>query len=125
MMARLLIALAAVAWQAATAGAPTCTFTITESAFGTVDVIAGGAVDTAATLSVNCTGALISAVRICPSIGSGSGGATANARPMAGPGAASLNYQLYQDAARSVVWGSYNWGFAATPPTIDLPLSLG
>jgi spore coat protein U-like protein len=29
---------------------------------------------------------------------------------------------MYQNAARTVIWGSYLWGFAARPPTINLPL---
>jgi spore coat protein U-like protein len=125
MIARWLIAIVVLTLLAVPASAQTCNFGITNEAFGNVDVIAGGAVDTTATLSVNCTGVAIVSVRICPSIGAGSGGATATARQMLGPGGAVLNYQLYQDAARTVVWGSYTWGLPGTPPTIDLPLSLG
>jgi spore coat protein U-like protein len=39
-------------------------------------------------------------------------------------GGSTLNYQLYQDPARSVVWGSYNWALPGTPPQVDLPLAL-
>ncbi len=108
------------------AAAQTCTFGVTNEVFANVDVIAGGAVDTTATLSVNCTGGVaLTTVRILPSIGAGSGGATAAARQMLGPGGATLNYQLYQDTGRTTVWGSYDWAFAATPPTIDLALNAG
>jgi spore coat protein U-like protein len=97
-----------------------CNFTISDVTFGPADVIAGGNVDVTATLNVSC--GLGVAVRICPSIGAGTGGADATARQMAGPGGALLNYQLYSDAGRTVVWGSYGWGLPGTPPTIDLVL---
>jgi spore coat protein U-like protein len=100
-----------------------CTFGISDVDFGNPDLRSGGNVDTTATLSISCTGVPLTTVRICPSIGAGSGGATASARQMAGA-TASLNYQLYQDPTRSTVWGSYTWGFPDTPPTIDLPLGV-
>lgn len=101
-----------------------CTFNITPVAFGNVNVITGGAVDIIATLEISCTG-LALLRRICPSIAAGSGGATSTARQMKGPGGAILNYQLYSDATRSTIWGSYDWGFSPRPPTIDTTLGLG
>jgi spore coat protein U-like protein len=125
MTARALVVAGVIALLAQPAVAQTCSFGITNEVFGNVDVITGGAVDTTATLSINCTGGVsFTTVRICPSIGAGSGGATASARQMLGPGSATLNYQLYSDAGRTTVWGSYNWAFAATPPTIDLSLNI-
>lgn len=106
------------------AAGQSCNFGISDVSFGAVDVIAGGAVDTTATLTVNCTGVGV-ALRICPSIGAGSGGADAGARKLIGPGGATLDYQLYQNPARTIVWGSHTWGLPGTPPTIDLPLVLG
>jgi spore coat protein U-like protein len=104
--------------------AQTCSFSISSEAFGTVDTLSGANTDVSATLAISCSGGSLSTVRICPSIGAGSGGATASARQMPSS-SATLKYQLYSDSGRSVVWGSYNWGLAATPPTIDLPLGLG
>lgn len=105
------------------AAAQSCNFSISNVVFTSVDVLAGAA-DITATLTVNCSGVPLTTIRICPSIGAGSGGATASARQMTGPG--TLNYQLYSDMGRTVVWGSHDWGFPGTPPTIDLqfpPLS--
>lgn len=104
------------------ATAQTCDFTISDMAFGNVDGIGGGAVDTTATVGIDCTGVALTSVRICPNINEGSGGADAAARYMSGPGGATLAYQLYQDAARTVVWGSAYWGLPGDPPTVVLPL---
>jgi spore coat protein U-like protein len=105
------------------AWAQSCNFGISNVNFGSVDVLAGGNVDVTATLNINCTGVALTTIRICPSIGAGSGGADTTSRLMSGPG--TLRYQLYQDAARTTVWGSYTWGLPGTPPTIDLALGLG
>jgi spore coat protein U-like protein len=120
---RLLVTLALFVLATATAQAQSCSFSISDVNFGNVDFVAGGAVDTTATLQISCSGVPLTGVRVCPSIGAGSGGATAASRQMPGP-AGALNYQLYQDAGRTVVWGSYQWGFAATPPTIDVNFDL-
>src|SRR5712692_7118088 len=118
-----LIILALVSLTPMQAFGQSCNFGISNVNFGSVDVIAGGNVDTTATLSISCTGVPLTSVRICPSIGAGSGGANASARQMLGP-SASLDYQLFQDAGRTTVWGSYTWGLPGNPPTIDLPLGL-
>jgi spore coat protein U-like protein len=120
----ILLALALDALGAAPARAQSCSFGITDVDFGTVDILAGAAVDTAATFSISRTGLPLNTVRVCASIGTGSGGATAAAGQLQGP-TATLNYQLYQDATRTVVWGSNYWGLPGTPPTIDIPLGLG
>lgn len=106
------------------AAAQMCSFGISSVSFGAVNLLSGANADTTATLSISCTGMANSTVRICPNIGSGSGGATASARQMLS-GANILQYQLYQDAARTTVWGSFFWAFAARPPTINLALGAG
>lgn len=118
-----LLSLALALLAPAAALAQSCNFNISDVNFGNVDTLLG-AFDTTATLTVNCTGLGV-ALRICPSIGAGTGGANASVRQMTGPGVPKLDYQLYQDPARTVVWGSYTWGLPGTPPTIDLPLVLG
>jgi spore coat protein U-like protein len=108
----------------APAAAQSCNFGISGPSFGSVDPLSSSPVDVTATLSINCSGVPLTTVRICPSIGAGSGGATAATRQMIS-GASTLNYNLYQDAARTTIWGSYNWAYPPTPPTIDLQLNLG
>jgi spore coat protein U domain-containing protein, fimbrial subunit CupE1/2/3/6 len=114
-----------VAFPISPAIAQTCNFTISNMSFGSVDILAAGAVDTTATINVSCTGTPLLPIRICPSIGAGSGGADASARYMTGPSASTLAYQLYTDAARTTVWGSNYWAYGGTVPDIDLTLSGG
>jgi spore coat protein U-like protein len=102
--------------------AQTCNFSITPMVF-TVDTLSGTPTDSTATLSINCTGVAL-AVRVCPGIGAGSGGATASARQMTS-GASTLNFQLYSDSNHTAVWGANSGLPAGTPPTIDLPLLSG
>jgi spore coat protein U-like protein len=103
-----------------------CTFTITNLNFGTVDLTANTTFDTTATLSINCTGGQGgNNVRICPNINAGSGGVGSGGNPrFMLNGATQLQYNLYQDSARTTIWGSYLWSSpSVTPPTIDLVLN--
>ncbi|EKF41115.1 Spore coat protein U [Nitratireductor indicus C115] len=102
--------------------AQSCSFSVANVTFGTVDTLSGGQVNTTATLSANCTGLSLTRILICPNIGTGSGGANASFRQLSS-GAGSLDYQLYSDAARTTIWGSYFWAYSARPP--DLALTLG
>jgi spore coat protein U-like protein len=103
-----------------------CTFTISNEAFGTIDVTANTTFDTTATFSANCTGGSANAnVRVCPNINNGVGGASGSGtiRTMLS-GANQLNFNLYQDAARTTIWGSYLWAWpSVTPPTINITLN--
>ena len=79
--------------------------TATALAFGEVasQVLASQTVDTTGTISYNCTGGTANTpVRICISLGSFTGAV----RTMTRSGAGSLDFQIYQDAARSIVWGN-------------------
>ncbi|MEP7455015.1 spore coat protein U domain-containing protein [Phyllobacterium sp. SB3] len=111
----------------AAALAQSCTFTTTAMSFSG-SPLPGGAINATATLTSTCTAllGLFRQVLVCPNLNAGTGGtAPSGARTMLGPTA--LQFQLYQDSARQVVWGSYNWAFAARPPAIlvDIPALLG
>ena len=94
--------------------------------FGTVDLSSGAAVNTTATFSVFCLGTPGQVVRICPNYNSGIGGASSGGDPRQMlSGINQLNYNIYKNAAYSQVWGSHVWGWAPTPPTINLTLSSG
>jgi spore coat protein U-like protein len=85
--------------------------TATALAFGEVasQVLASQTVDTTGTITYNCTGGTANAqVRICISLGNFTG----SVRTMTRAGAGSLDFQIYQDAARTIVWGN------PTTPTI-------
>jgi spore coat protein U domain-containing protein, fimbrial subunit CupE1/2/3/6 len=103
-----------------------CGFTITSLSFGTVDLTLNSTIDSTATLSVNCTGDAGTVVRVCPNINAGSGGTTTGSPRFMLSGSDKLNFDLYQDAARTVIWGSYLWAYSSyTAPTIDLTLNAG
>jgi spore coat protein U-like protein len=122
---RLALAALAVCAAAGPARAQSCSFSFTDVDFGNVDVTTGGSVDTTGTFQASCTGNIGATVRICPHIGAGSGGASANGSPRTMPkGADSLNYNLYKDSARTDLWGSYVAGWSAGPPQIDLTLNV-
>jgi spore coat protein U-like protein len=116
----IIVVLLAIGPISAPAFGQSCNFSITDLNFGPIDVINGGNVDVSATLNINC--GLGVAVRICPSIGTGSGGATATHRRMIGPGGSFLLYQLYVDPPPNSIWGAYSGTPPGTPPTIDLLL---
>lgn len=102
----------------------TCSFAVSAMNFGSVDTLSGTPTNSTATMNVNCSGGLVGQrILICPNLGAGSGGATAAARQMLS-GANVLNYQLYSDPARSVVWGTYNWAFPPRAPAFALTLGL-
>ena len=118
---------AVVAWPLPTHAAPiSCGFTITNLSFGTVDLTLNTVFDITATLSANCTGDAGVVVRVCPNINAGSGGTTTGSPRFMLSGSDKLNFDLYQDASRTVVWGSYLWAYSSyTAPTIDITLNGG
>ncbi|MBD8898496.1 spore coat U domain-containing protein [Rhodanobacter sp. DHG33] len=94
--------------------AETCTATASSVSFGNVSPIAGTAVAASGTVSVTCTWSAITltpSVQVCLNVGATS------PRSMS-DGASNLQYDLYQDAAHSLVWGSiYN---GTTPIAVQL-----
>ena len=69
--------------------------------FGSTIPTAGGQVDQTGTISVNCTNGTDYTLSL-----SGGGSGDTAARRMVGPASTNISYQLYQDAARSNVWGN-------------------
>jgi spore coat protein U-like protein len=101
--------------------AQSCNFTLGNVNFGNIDVTANTTFTASATLSISCTGGNSRNVRVCPSIGSGTGGANASTRWLVN-GATQMTFNLFQNNTYTTIWGSYFWAFAARPPTIDLRL---
>jgi len=122
-----LVAAAAITSPGSAQATPiSCGFTITNLSFGTVDLTLNTTIDSTATLSANCTGDAGTVVRVCPNINAGSGGTTTGSPRFMLSGSDKLNFDLYQDAARTVVWGSYLWAYSSyTAPTIDITLNAG
>ncbi len=81
-----------------TAEGQTCTLSVTSLSFGTY---AGSLLNGSAAGKVTCAGGW----DIPLNAGTGAG-ATETVRKMTGPGGATLSYQVFQDAARSINWGN-------------------
>ena len=105
--------------------AVSCTFSITNVNFGTIDLTANTTFDTTATFSATCSGGPPSgAVQVCPSINAGSGGVAASGDPRYMlNGTTQLQYNLFQDSSHTTVWGSQFWASAPTEPTITITLN--
>lgn len=94
-----------------------CSATTTDASFGTYDPTATASTDTSGTISINCTGivALFGTVETAASAGSSGDAVQRTMRQ----GVNSLNYNLYIDPARSIVFGD---GTGSTQ-TITRPLN--
>lgn len=104
----------------------TCTFTNGGLNWGNINLLSGSAFDLTGTFTANCTGFGGLTVRICPNFNAGTGGVngTGSERRMLN-GVNQLRYNIYQNAARTTVWGSRTWGLPPTPPTINVALGGG
>ncbi|TDG02262.1 hypothetical protein E1N52_40630 [Paraburkholderia guartelaensis] len=99
----------------ARAQAQTCSATASAINFGSVSPITGSAVSATGTVSVTCTWPAITVTpyaQVCLNLGGTSPRSLVN-------GTNAMQYNLYQDAAHSLVWGSIYYG---TPP-ISLTLT--
>lgn len=78
--------------------------------------------DTWTTLTVHCTGVTPQrTVALCPSIGAGSGGASASGqRLLALDGAGTIPFQIFQNSAHSRKWGSAIDAAMGDPPLLTL-----
>jgi spore coat protein U-like protein len=106
---------------------PSCMATITSPiTFSGFDVLSGAAVDTTGTFEVTCSGILSTvSVSVCPSIEAGSGGQSGGIRRMQRvSGTETLTFGLYQDAARTIPWGSVNDPTLGDPPLITFSVPL-
>jgi spore coat protein U-like protein len=101
---------------AADAGALSCSITASDVAFGSIDPLAGAEVDVSADIQINCSEdvpvLLDDSVGVCIYLDAGDGGSDGTIYRNMHQGSETLPYNLYQDAARSLVWGS-NTAFPA------------
>jgi spore coat protein U-like protein len=88
-------------------------------AFGSVNTLAGAAVDTTATMTITCSGGSGNSRRVCISIGAGSA-SDATSRKMTGPGGSTARFDLYSDSARTALWGSWETGYDSAGVQLDV-----
>ncbi len=97
-MRRLALAILFVLCSVWTAEGQTCTLSVTSLSFGTYSATL---LNGTATGKVTCSGGWD--IPLGPGTGAG---ATDTVRKMTGPGGATLSYQVFQDAARTINWGN-------------------
>jgi spore coat protein U-like protein len=103
-----------------------CSFSMGNLNFGTIDVTQNTTFTTTATWSATCSGGNANAnVRICISFGGGGGGISGTGSPRyLANGANTLSYNLYQDAANTTIWGSWVWnGAGGNGAELDITLN--
>jgi spore coat protein U-like protein len=100
------------------ASAQTCTVSMGNMAFGSVNTLVGTAVDTTATMTIICSGGLNTGQRLCISIGAGSA-SDATSRKMAS-GSNTARYDLYTNSTRTTRWGSWETGFDSAGVQLDV-----
>jgi spore coat protein U-like protein len=97
------------------ARAQTCSVNGASGNYGSADVLPGGNVDTTASFTVTCTGCVIAIgcpVNVCVQFDQGAPNGNSTVRYM-GNGANTVQHELYSDAARTQVWGSWGYGASA------------
>lgn len=104
------------------ARAQTCSFSVSNINFGAVDTLSGNNDDTTATASISCSGISLLTIRLCPNLGSGTGGTTESNRRMLS-GANTLTYQLYSTTWGGTIWGSDLFADPPTPPALSVTLN--
>lgn len=108
------------------ASAQTCQGQFTDISFGTINLTNSLAVDGTGSLQVQCSGTSNATVRVCPNLNSGSAGdAGSPAARLMTNGASTIFYSVYTDPARSVIWGSYLWGYSGSAPSPQFDIPLG
>ena len=109
---RIAVACAALALPAADTHAAGCSFTGASSvAFGAYDPFSAAPLDTVGTVSWRCSGLGVPRIEL----DAGGSGSFAWRTLLNGP--ETLRYNLFLDAARTVVWGDGTGGSAAGPVT--------
>lgn len=112
-------------WHRPAQATISCTNTAMSSlAFGSVDP-QSTQTDSAASFTYTCSNnSLLTtySATICFSIGEPAGGPT-NPRQMNDGAGNKLNFQMYQNPTRSIVWGSQFFGASLTPLVVNITLS--
>src|SRR3954467_11348829 len=111
-------AIAALLALSSTSFAQSCSVSMGNMVFGSINTLAGGAVDTTATMTIICSGGQAQGQRLCISLGAGSA-SDATSRKMTS-GANTARYDLYSDSARTTLWGSWETGYDTAGVQLDV-----
>ena len=92
------------------AGALTCTISMSDVSFGSIDPLAGTEVDVSANVVVSCSDLVFpildDTAGVCIYLDAGDGGTDGSTWRFMKQGATTLRYNLFKDAARTQIWGS-------------------
>jgi spore coat protein U-like protein len=110
-----------------TARAQSCTYSATGLNFGVIGASPPPQSDTTGTINVTCSGTAGTTLRVCLSIGSGNatGSTVAQRRMQLGTTTTTLDFNLYKDAARTIIWGQRQTVPTYTPLQLDIPIPAG
>ena len=121
---RAIFALFMLAAVSAPASAQSCRGAVDSLNFGVIDLTTGNTFDTTGNLHVTCSGTPNTTVRVCQNIEAGSGGADPSGNPRYLLNVVNqLAFNLFQNAGRTTVWGSYTGPANALPLTVTLNAS--
>ncbi len=94
-----------------------CSVAATPVAFGDIYPLSPAATGSSSSVTVNCSAAVT--LTVSWRVDLSAGGGSIAARHMARVGGGTLNYNLYTDPARSIVWGENEQGVSSST-TLDL-----
>jgi len=111
----------------APARAQSCTYAATGLNFGVIGASPPPQADTTGSINVTCSGTAGTTIRVCLSIGAGSatGSTVAQRRMQLGATTTTLNFNLYKDSARTLIWGQRQTVPTYTPFQLDIPIPAG
>lgn len=120
----LLLAWTSLLWVSSVSAAVTCDVTATGVAFGIYNPIAGTNLDTTGNINFSCTrtGLLDLTPGVSYSILLNTGGSGSYSSRQLSSGADTLNYNLYRDTARTLIWGDGTGGSSTQPGSVSFPL---
>ena len=104
--------LAAMMMLTCRADAQSCSVSSAAGNYGSVNILSGSTTDTTSSFTVTCTGCLLPVgctYNVCVQFDQGSPNSNSSIRTM-GSGANTIQHELYSDAARTQVWGSWGYG---------------
>ena len=105
---RLAFVVAGMLWAATQAGAATCSVTAVSLAFGNYNTFQGAHTDTTGNVAVTCSGKAGEVVAYSVALSAGRG--VFSVRRMNTAAGFLLNYNIYTNAARTLVWGDGSSG---------------
>lgn len=104
--------------------AATCSVATTPVSFGTYNVFSASATTSSGTIIVKCNNQPNHQMQVVASISTGSSGTFSQRQMKKTSGSEQLNYNLYSDASRSIIWGDGSGGSSTVIARVSRQNSL-